>query len=155
MGTDFEPYLNHCYRVYFYARTLLLMRENQKLAIAAAFHDLDIWVGKKVDYLPGSVALALDYLHKNQLGYLPDEMKFIITNHHRLRPIKGNIEAEAFRKADLIDLTSGLIHFNIPLQLVSKLEVEHPRLSFTGIVTKKVFRHALTHPLKPFPMIRW
>ncbi len=42
LGPDYHAYHNHAQRVYTYATTLLLMRENKKLAIAAAFHDLDM-----------------------------------------------------------------------------------------------------------------
>lgn len=155
LGADFEPYLNHCLRVYFYTRTLLLQKENRKLAIAIAFHDLDIWSGKSMAYLDGSSEMAVDYLQKNELSYLPDEMRFIISNHHKLTKIKGNIEAEALRKADLIDLTAGFIHFNLPLQLVAHIEVDYPRLGFTGLMTRKLLKYAIGHPMKPFPMLKW
>lgn len=152
---DFDAYHNHSQRVYYYARTLLLMSENRKLAIIAAFHDLDIWIGGNMDYLPGSVSLANKYLKANKLAFLPDEIAFIIDNHHKIRKIKGNIEAEAFRKADLIDLTSGLIKYNIPKSLIVEAERQFPRLNFTAKITKKALKHALKNPLRPFPMLRF
>ncbi|MFY0599670.1 MAG: HD domain-containing protein [Cyclobacteriaceae bacterium] len=151
---DFDAYHNHALRVYYYARTLLLMKENRKLAIAAAFHDLDIWVKGDMDYLKGSAEFAKGYLKENKLSFLPDELEFIISNHHKLTRIKGNIEAEAFRKADLIDLTSGWIKFNIPNSLITEMERKVPRLNFSKIILKKVVTHAFRNPTRPFPMIR-
>lgn len=154
LGDDFEKYLNHAHRIYYYARTLLLKKESHKLAIVSAFHDLDIWVSGNMDYLPGSVLLVKEYLKENSFRFLPDEIRFIINNHHKISRIKGNIEAEAFRKADLIDLTGGLIRFNIPKGLIKETEVNYPRLSFTKCLLNKTLRHAISQPMRPFPMIR-
>jgi len=155
LASDFLAYHNHCQRVYQYAITLLLMRESKKLAIAAAFHDLDIWTGKTMDYLDGSEALARKYLAEGDFEYLPDEVSFIIQQHHKLRHIKGNIEAEAFRKADLIDLTGGLIKFNLPKSLIIEAEQQFPREEFTKLITRKTLQHAWRHPGNPLPMVKW
>ena len=155
LGQDYTPYLNHAKRVYEYALVLLLQKEGKKLGIASAFHDLDIWVSHKLDYLDGSANMARDYIKQKNLDLLPDEIAFIINNHHKFRRIKGNVEAEAFRKADLVDLTSGLIHYNIPISIISETEHRFPRLGFTSLITKKVVRWAITHPFRPFPMLKW
>lgn len=155
LGKDHDAYHNHAHRVYHYAVTFLLMRESRKLAIAAAFHDLDIWVGKSMDYLPGSVVLARSYLENSDFNILPDELEFIIKNHHKLRRVKGNIEAEAFRKADLTDLSGGRIRFNLPESIISETERKHPRLGFTKLVIKKSLSDAVRNPSRPFPMIKW
>ncbi|MFY0608010.1 MAG: hypothetical protein JXR10_14925 [Cyclobacteriaceae bacterium] len=155
LGVDFLAYHNHAQRVYYYAITLLLMKESKKLAIAAAFHDLDIWTGGSMDYLSGSEDLARKYLDKSDFGLLPDQIAFIIKQHHQLTRIKGDVEAEAFRKADLIDLTSGFIQFNIPMCLILTIEKTYPRERFTRIIAKKTLRHSLKNPLNPLPMIKW
>lgn len=155
LGADYEPYLNHCERVYYYAVTLLLMRQNHKLAIAIAFHDLDAWVSSTMDYLPGSAKLAKDYIHKNELNFLPDELAFMISNHHKITPLKGNIEAEALRKADLIDLTGGWFRFNIPRSLIAETERKYPRKKFSRRIYGRLVSHAFKNPLRPFPMLKW
>ena len=155
LGTDYHAYHHHAQRVYQYAITLLLQRENKKLAICAAFHDLDIWGGDNMDYLKGSIDLAQEYLVHKDFALVPEEVSYIINNHHKLRKIKGNIEAEAFRKADLIDLTAGHVHFNIPHSLVQGLEKQFPRAGFTQVILKKTIQHAFKNPLNPFPMTRW
>lgn len=155
LGQDYEAYHNHAQRVYYYGITFLLMRENTKLAIAAAFHDLDIWTGKSMDYIPGSVTLARRYLESSDFGILADEVGFIIKKHHKLRPIKGNIEAEAFRKADLTDLSRGHIRYNLPESIISETERKYPRLGFTKLIIKKSLGYACLNPSRPFPMIKW
>lgn len=154
LGADYEAYHHHAQRVYGYAITFLLMRENRKLAIAAAFHDLDIWVSGSMDYLEGSAQLAEKYLAQSDFTYLPDEVRFIIQQHHQLSPIRGNIEAEAFRKADLVDLTSGWVRYNLPQSIVADTERRFPRHRFTRKMGAKIWSYAWRHPLKPFPMIR-
>lgn len=155
LASDHTTYHHHAQRVYHYAITLLLMRENKKLAIAAAFHDLDIWVSGTLDYLHGSGELARQYLNQSDFKYLPDEMNFIIQQHHQLTQIKGNIEAEAFRKADLIDLSGGHIRFNLPRSIISAAESQYPREGFSRMMMKKVCQGALKNPLNPLPMIKW
>lgn len=155
LGADFDSYHHHCQRVYIYSKTLLLVRENKKLAIAAAFHDLDIWTGQTMNYLNGSSEMCLRYLLENKLFFLPDEMKHIIEHHHQLTAIKGNIEAESFRKADLIDLSAGLIRYNLPKSFIQNIEEEFPRLEFSKMILRKVVRYGVKHPTKPFPMIKW
>ncbi|MEQ8473984.1 MAG: hypothetical protein RIC35_22500 [Marinoscillum sp.] len=155
LGTDYHAYHHHAQRVYHYAITLLLVRESKKLAIAAAFHDLDIWISGSMDYLHGSKNLAIEYLSNGDFQLLPDEMAFIISQHHKLTTIKGNIEAEAFRKADLIDLTGGFIRYNIPKSIIVETERVYPRANFGRLIAKKCFNHALRHPYNPLPMIKW
>ncbi len=155
LGDAYQPYRNHAHRVYQYALILLLKRDSKKLEIAAAYHDLDIWLSQTMNYLKGSEAEARKHIEINKLDLLPDEVGFIIRKHHKLTRIKGSVEAEAFRKADLIDLSAGWISYNIPKSIIKDTENQYPRLGFTKLVLKKTFVHALKHPLNPFPMLRF
>ncbi|MEQ9305540.1 MAG: hypothetical protein RJQ14_16635 [Marinoscillum sp.] len=155
LDADALAYHNHAQRVYHYATVLLLVRESKKIAIAAAFHDLDIWLSQSMDYLQGSQSLARKYLAESDFQLLPDEVSFIISSHHKLTKIKGNIEAEAFRKADLIDLTGGWVRYNIPQSIISDTERAYPRAGFSRLMVKKSLSHAIRHPLRPFPMVKW
>ncbi|MBV6644411.1 MAG: hypothetical protein KI790_03125 [Cyclobacteriaceae bacterium] len=154
LGSDFQAYRNHACRVYSYACILLLMRENQKLALVAAFHDLDIWYSSTMDYLSGSSKLAKHYASDRKLPFLEDEIDFMISSHHSLKRIKGNIEAEAFRKADLIDLTAGLLTFNLPRSMINYIERKYPRHKFSRMMFRKAITYAFSHPRKPFPMFK-
>ncbi|MFT6855268.1 MAG: hypothetical protein ACJA0X_001242 [Cyclobacteriaceae bacterium] len=155
LKNDFSSYCHHCQRLYQYSLTLLLMKENRKLAICAAFHDLDIWVSRDMDYLSNSSEMAIDYCKKNQLNFLFDEINFVISNHHKIKKIKGNIEAEAFRKADLIDLSAGFVKYHLPKSIGQELEEKYPRLKFSRIISVKILKYALRNPQKPLPMIKW
>ena len=60
LGPDATPYRNHAYRV---ANLCLIQSPRsaegiEKIAIAAAFHDLGIWTDQTFDYLAPSVRLA-------------------------------------------------------------------------------------------------
>lgn len=152
---DFEAYVNHCTRVYIYSKTLLLEKSNYKLLVCAAFHDLDIWVNNDMNYLGRSASMAIEFAKNNKLQFLSDELKYIIENHHRVNRINDHIEAEAFRKADLIDLTNGYIKFNLPKSIIQDTEHQYPRLNFSRIILKKAINYACKNPKKPFPILKW
>ena len=155
LGEDYHAYVHHVKRVYEYACILRLEKENERLKIAAIFHDLDIWHSQTMDYLKGSATLAGAYIqHQNLLVDIP-QVEMNINRHHQITKIKDNPEAEAFRKADLIDLTSGWIHFNIPKSIIVDTERRYPRLGFTSKIAKRSIQWSLRHPFRPLPMIRW
>jgi hypothetical protein len=62
LGGDFKAYRNHAYRVVNLCVALSSGHQVEKIAIAAAFHDLGIWTDGTFDYLQPSVKLASDYL---------------------------------------------------------------------------------------------
>jgi hypothetical protein len=155
LGNDFESYHNHAQRVYQLSITLLLSKENKTIAIASAFHDLDIWVSNTMDYLKGSEQLAKQYLLQNDTEISIDQTQAIINQHHKIRKFKYDPFIEAFRKADLIDLSAGLIHFNLPRSFVSSIEETYPRHGFTKMITRKVLGHTIKYPRNTFPMLKW
>ena len=56
---DFTAYRNHVYRVVNLCTAIVGNRGDlEKVAVAAAFHDLGIWTNKTFDYLSPSMALA-------------------------------------------------------------------------------------------------
>ena len=60
LGRDFDGYRNHAYRVanLCLAQSPPSALDVEKIAIAAAFHDLGIWTDRTFDYLEPSVRLA-------------------------------------------------------------------------------------------------
>jgi hypothetical protein len=67
LGADLPAYRNHAYRV---ANLCAALRppdpdSHDKIAIAAALHDLGIWTADTFDYLPPSIELATDYLRSS------------------------------------------------------------------------------------------
>jgi hypothetical protein len=154
LGDDYHAYLNHVKRVYEYACMLRLERSSDLLMTVAIFHDLDIWAQGTMDYLSGSAQMARDYATHQSLDVDLDVLKTVIVNHHKLTRIKKQPEAEAFRKADLIDLSAGWIKFNIPKSIIVDTERRYPRLGFTRTVVSKTFAWSIRHPFKPFPMMK-
>jgi hypothetical protein len=64
LGEDFTAYRNHAYRV---ANLCVALNPGdsqviEKIAIAAAFHDLGIWTARTFDYLAPSIELACSHL---------------------------------------------------------------------------------------------
>lgn len=60
IGADYEGYKNHVYRMIHYCFALHACNETaqQKIIIAACFHDLGIWSEQTIDYLPPSIILV-------------------------------------------------------------------------------------------------
>jgi hypothetical protein len=156
LGADYTKYRNHLYRVFNLAVTLSNPdEENYKaLAIAAAFHDIGIWTANTFDYLDPSVELAGIYLKLNGLLHLEEPVASIINNHHKLSTYKSNNIVEAFRKADLIDLSFGLFKFGIETKQLAELNTLFPSLGFHRFIVKQALKNTLLHPVNPLPMMR-
>lgn len=74
LGGDFTGYRNHTHRVVNLCVALSSgePEELQKMAIAAAFHDLGIWTDGTFDYLPPSKAVAgAEPRHLEVIGAAP------------------------------------------------------------------------------------
>jgi len=104
LGRDFDAYRNHAHRV---AHLCIAQspREHERIeriAIAAAFHDLGIWTARTFDYLQPSVVLASDYLAASSRQQWIPEVAAMILEHHKVFPYRGEAErfVEPFRRAD-------------------------------------------------------
>jgi hypothetical protein len=106
IGGDMPAYRNHCYRIVNFANALATGDPDQqdKLSIAAAFHDLGIWTHHTFDYLPPSAQLVRDWLPGVQRADWADEIVAMITEHHKITACAAHQTAlvEAFRQADWI-----------------------------------------------------
>ncbi|HLP52617.1 MAG TPA: HD domain-containing protein [Chitinophagales bacterium] len=157
LGDGFDMYHNHCCRVYTYAVVLSNANEDeqQQLAIASAFHDIGIWTHGTFDYLGPSVSLAMQYLADNKLLHWNTSVYEIIMNHHKLSRYNSNHLAEAFRKADLVDLSLNLFTFGISQDQLKEANAQYPALGFHWFIAKQILRNIVTHPLNPLPIVRW
>lgn len=152
LGEARVGYGNHAYRVFNYARRLLgTHTRDDLLAVAAAFHDLGIWSDHTFDYLPPSVARAREYAEAN--GYDVSLITNLIDNHHSLIRIP-NDASEAFRLADLVDVSAGLLHGRLPRAFVREVTASFPYSGFHGILLKTAASWFVKHPLRPMPMMR-
>src|SRR5258708_23944365 len=107
LGDHMPTYRNHVYRCITYHQLLLGAPLPNFAVLAWAAHDLGIWTAHTFDYLTASADLAS--AHANDFGITDaDEVRMLITQHHRLRPLHDQM-TETFRKADLIDVSRGLL----------------------------------------------
>ena len=156
LSGDYDKYRNHVYRVF--NLTLLLSTtegdDYKALEIASAFHDIGIWTNKTFDYLAPSITLSRNYLHQNGLLHLENRVAEIINNHHKLSIYELSAEAEAFRKADLIDLSFGLFNFGIKREQLKALNRQFPSLGFHRFIIWQATKNMFKHPLNPLPMMK-
>lgn len=159
MGKAFPGYRNHVIRVAGFAFLLHPCDENakRKILIAACFHDLGIWSDGTFDYIDPSMREAESYLRRNGLEAWSDEILRMISEHHKLRSIGTGRDdlAEAFRKADRVDLSLGLVGSGIPGSAVRRMRALYPNAGFHKCLLATAARWFLRHPRNPFPMVKW
>lgn len=155
LGKNYQPYVNHAERVSNICLQLLdgNTQHTREIIVASAFHDIGIWTQKTMDYLTPSINEALGYIDSQQLKIDKLLVKQLIRNHHKVTRSDNPI-IEAFRKADLVDLSLGFVSFRLSSKFISNLKREFPRNGFTLIILQKVLIYALTHLRKPLPMMR-
>jgi hypothetical protein len=123
----YDGYKAHVYRIVNFARALSSPGpdRDEKFAIAAAFHDLAAF--DTLDYLVPSIEAQDAWLRKAGRQHWSDELAVMVAEHHRLsrygpsRPHAALVEA--FRRADLVDVSQGLIRFGIPRSYVREVRV--------------------------------
>ena len=121
----YDGYKAHVYRVVNFARALTpdVGDRDEKLAIAAAFHDIAAF--DTLDYLVPSIEAQDAWLQQTGREAWSDELALIVAEHHRLsgygpaRPYAPLVEA--VRRADLVDVSQGLIRFGIPRSYVKEV----------------------------------
>jgi len=156
LDKQYTAYQNHVYRVF----NLTLQEgnftadETDAIAIAAAFHDIGIWTAHTFDYLKPSVALAKQYaLQNNKTGDI-QLITDLINNHHKLTAYKQNKAVEAFRRADLIDLSLYLFTFRIKRRELKELNKAFPFEGFHRYIFGQIFKNIIRHPLNPLPIVK-
>src|SRR5215471_296450 len=103
-----------------------------KVIVAAAFHDLGIWPDKTFDYLPPSIRLANAYLKGTGRSDWAPEITEMMLQHHKLTPLRdGRCPlVEPFRRADLVDLSNGLVSFVLPRRFPKEVFAHWPDARF-------------------------
>jgi hypothetical protein len=162
LGADFTAYRNHTYRIANFHCLLDAAGSGidvdlDKLAIAAAYHDLGIWTGRSLDYLAPSVALATAYLDEIGRAEWRGEITAMIDNHHKLTRCRAGVpaSAETFRRADWIDLSLGRLRFGLARCAVADVLQLFPNAGFHRLLLRLSLRRIARHPLRPLPMLRW
>ena len=156
LGSDFPGYRNHVYRIANLCVAIAGRSELEKIAVAAVFHDLGIWMNGTFDYIAPSIALAHDYLVARGREDWIVEIEGMIADHHKITRSTADPDSliEAFRRADWIDVTRGLRRFGIPRPLVARLFATWPSAGFHWRLVTLTLDRFRNHPLTPLPMVR-
>jgi hypothetical protein len=141
----YDAYKAHVYRVVNFARALAPQAPelDEKLAIAAAFHDLAAF--DTLDYLVPSIEAQDAWLQGTGRENWSDELALIVAQHHRLSGY-GNARpyaplVEAFRRADLVDVSQGLIRFGLPSSYVKEVRAAFDaRVFFKRVIPSGTLR---------------
>ena len=159
IGKDYQAYKNHVYRVVHFCLALRHCneKEREKIIIAGCFHDLGIWTNDTVDYLQPSILLAKEYLKRRNIEQWFIEIELIIDMHHKIRKYEdaGHPLVEVFRRADLVDVSLGVIKWGLPADYIKSIKVRFPNSGFHKRLTQLAVRWFLEHPLNPLPFTKW
>jgi hypothetical protein len=155
---DFTPYRNHCYRIanLCVAQTKGGTEVLEKIAIAAAFHDLGIWTDNTFDYLEPSVRQVEPYLASRGLTAWTGEIDAMIRQHHKITRYRGDagVLVEPFRRSDWIDVTRGVLLFGMQRAYLRTLYARWPDAGFHRLLVRLELRHLRAHPLNPLPVFK-
>ena len=150
----------HVYRVVNFCLHLKQDIDNEqeeKIIIAACFHDLGIWTNNTFDYLQPSVVLAKEYLKRRNFEKWSVEIELMIDNHHKIRKYEDNNHplVDVFRKADLVDVSLGIVKFGLPTDYIANVKSKFPNSGFHKRMTQLTVREFFRNPLKPLPVMKW
>lgn len=158
LGRDVAAYGNHvCRGLHFYVALSGGAPVPDAVQIAAGFHDLGIWTHDSFDYLGPSMDLASAWLEQHGRQVLDAEVRAIIGQHHKLRPYAGpHAESvERFRRADLVDLSLGLLPGGLSRETIRAVRGALPNAGFHRRLVLLTLRQCVRDPLHPLPMFRW
>ena len=157
-GANLPTYRGHVHRVIGLVglQTDVAASTADALGIAAFFHDAGIWFDRTWDYLPPSAARAVE-----ELGGPGAEhaglVVAMIHEHHRIRRARYDDPlVEAFRRADLTDVTAGLV----PAPRAKRsdyraLTTEYPARGFRPMLVKAFVQGVRENPRRPIPMMKF
>jgi HD domain len=158
LGRDFVAYRNHVYRIVNLSLAIVggSRIELEKLAVAAAFHDLGIWTHHTFDYLQPSMTLARRYLVDRGRAEWITEVEAMIADHHKVTRARADATSlvEAFRRADWIDVSRGLRTFGIERAFIASVFSAWPSSGFHRRLVELAVDRFWRHPLTPLPMLR-
>lgn len=158
LGPDFVAYRNHVYRVANLCVALSGAEGDaiERISVAAVFHDLGIWTDGTLDYLRPSIALATAHLSQAGASAWIPEVTAMILEHHKVTPYRAPVYSlvEAFRRADLVDLSLGSVTFGLKRPLLRQIVDLWPRAGFHRRLAQLSLQRWRSHPLNPLPMVR-
>lgn len=157
-GANLPTYRGHVHRVIGLVglQTDVAADTADALGIAAFFHDAAIWFDGTWDYLPPSAARAVEELGGPGTEHA-ELVSAMIHEHHRIRRARHDDPlVEAFRRADLTDVSGGLVP--VPHAKRSDyraLATEYPARGFRPMLVKAFARGVRENPRHPIPMMKF
>ena len=106
------------------------------------------------DYIPPSIRLARAHLKGSGQSAWTSEITEMIFQHHKLLPYHGDSLVEQFRRADLVDVSKGVIRSGLSRELVDNVLTTWPNAGFHRRLVMLELQRLRTHPWSPLPMIR-
>ncbi|SPF45397.1 conserved hypothetical protein [Syntrophobacter sp. SbD1] len=158
LGWAYLAYRNHAYRVFNLSCALASAtgEDQEKLALASAFHDIGIWLDNTFDYLAPSERRAVDHLSKIARESWAEGIVQMIDQHHKVFAWHGPEQelVEAFRKADWLDVCLFSLPTRLERSLLTAVLRAFPRNGFHGRLVLLTLRWCCKHPFNPLPMLR-
>lgn len=156
----FRGYRSHVYHMLNFARQWVdaCPEREEKIAIAAVFHDIAAWPEGKLTYLGPSADQADEYLDLVDRAEWKSEMRLMIDQHHKITAYKGRSRewVEPIRRADWCDVSFAKMRFGLPKGFVDEVRSAFPLDPFyPSHVYKATFKWIVRHPLNPVPILRW
>jgi hypothetical protein len=166
----YDAYRGHVYRQLNYALRLIDARGGrqhadayggwdgieQRVAVAAASHDVGVFADGSMDYLEPPVSRMRDWLKEHDHMEWFEVAALMSRMHHKLTRYRGKHEilVEAFRRADLTDLSFGTISSGVARDYIRSVVAEFPYAGFQWEISKRIIAYGIRHPSHPLPMLR-
>jgi hypothetical protein len=125
--------------------------EIEKVAIAAAFHDLGIWTDHTFDYLAPSVRLASAWLADSDQAAWTSEVAEMILNHHKVTRYRGRADwlVESLRRAGLGGRDVRALTLGVPRSFVAEVYAKWPDAGSHKRLVQLELSHLRKHPFQP------
>jgi HD superfamily phosphodiesterase len=155
-GESGGPMERHGLRVFLIADRLATAREatvdREVLLIAGLLHDIGLYdeASHGGAYVRDGAEFTAELLRKQ--GWDEERIRLCfdaIERHHELRSQwERGAEVELIRRADLVDLTSALVRFDLSREWLQDLSRSVPRNGTYGTISREVAKQLLHRPLK-------
>jgi hypothetical protein len=155
-GESGGPMERHGLRVFLIADRIATARglevDREVLLIAGLLHDVGLYdeASHGGAYVLDGAEFTADLLHTR--GWEEDRIRLCfdaIERHHETRSQwDRGAEVELIRRADLVDLTDGLVRFGLSREWIRDLFESVPRDGTYGTIGREVARQLLHRPLK-------
>lgn len=93
---------------------------------------------------------------ENGLDKWQQEIQIIIDMHHLISEYDGPYQrlVEAFRRADLVDFSLGLVKNQVPKSVINAVKKALPNAGFHLCLMRFTVKQLGRNPLNPVPMMR-